>query len=86
MKTIKLFALTLFVSAMVGIVTPVLAQDNPDSRRTNSEQYDDDRDTNYSWIGLLGLLGLAGLYKKSPDARNVSDSTPSRQGKYSTEV
>ncbi|CAH1192029.1 hypothetical protein PAECIP111892_00826 [Paenibacillus auburnensis] len=26
---------------------------------------DNDRDTNWSWLGLLGLLGLAGLRKKS---------------------
>jgi hypothetical protein len=85
MKKIKLFALTLLVSAMVGILTPVLSQDNPDARRSNTERYDDDRATNYSWIGLLGLLGLAGLYKKSRDERNVRDVVPSGQSRHSTE-
>jgi hypothetical protein len=85
MKKIKLLALALFVSATVGTITPVLSQDNPDARRSNTERYDDDRDTNYSWIGLLGLLGLAGLYKRSRDERNVRDAVPSGQSRYSTE-
>jgi hypothetical protein len=86
MRKIKLFALTLFVSAMTGILTPVLSQENPDARRRDSERYEDGRGRNYSWIGLLGLLGLAGLYKKPREARNDRTTAPSGQSRYSTEA
>ena len=82
MKTIKVFLLTVFVSAMIGISMPVLSQNTPTTPAQTERYDDDDNDGNYSWIGLLGLLGLAGLIRRDKDAPATRTTATTGGAKY----
>lgn len=54
------------------VTGPALAQDNGQMGQSNQGQgsatsyQQEDRDTNWSWLGLIGLAGLAGLRRPAP--------------------
>jgi hypothetical protein len=72
----KLAAFMLIAPLLLGSATATFAQ-TPGGGTTGTAttaNRDDDRDTDWSWLGLLGLLGLAGLIpqKRSHDARGTT--------------
>jgi len=84
MKTIRVFVLITFLSAMMAISMPASAQQAPTPGAARTENYDNDNDRggNYSWIGLLGLIGLAGLAGKRKDVPANRTTTNQPQTKY----
>ena len=82
MKTIRVLMLMTFLSTMIAVSTPASAQQTPTTGAERTENYgdDNDRDGNYSWIGLLGLIGLAGLARRKDVSVNRTTTTP--QTKY----
>ena len=74
--TRKLAALALITPLLLGSATATFAQ-TPGGGTTGTAttaNRDDDRDTDWSWLGLLGLIGLAGLIpqKRAPDVRGTT--------------
>jgi MYXO-CTERM domain-containing protein len=85
MKTIRVFVLITFMSALMAVSMPASAQESPTSGQAREENYDDDDDRgNYGWIGLLGLFGLAGLARKNKDEVNNRSTTNRPQSKYAS--
>jgi len=52
-----------------GAAAPVVQAQTDTLGRTTATRtdVDDDNDTDYGWIGLLGLAGLLGLRRRAPD-------------------
>jgi hypothetical protein len=72
----KLAAVALITPLLLGSATATFAQ-TPGGGITGgtaTANRDDDRDTDWSWLGLLGLIGLAGLMpqKRAHDARGTT--------------
>lgn len=76
MKKFNVMMATTMLVSILAISSTGYAQTQPtngagsDSRTTNA-QYDDDKNTNYGWVGLLGLIGLAGFMKRNNDVREA---------------
>jgi hypothetical protein len=76
MKKVLKFSSLLFMSAMLTISSPVLAQTSDDGTTTTRAANDnDDDDQNWGLIGLAGLLGLLGLRKKDDKHVHVERRT-----------
>jgi len=71
MKASKLrlagICMLLFVLAVLPLAMSTFGQTPTDPNRpiADTTRYDDDRGTNWGWLGLLGLAGLIGLTRKS---------------------
>lgn len=70
MKKIYVMMAATVVVSILAVSSPAYSQKNPESRTTTA-QYDDNKGTNYGWIGLLGLIGLAGFMKRNNDVRDA---------------
>jgi MYXO-CTERM domain-containing protein len=70
-RTLLIFALTVFATALGMAQTTDRTTDNSYSSRHETEP----GGHNWGWVGLLGLAGLAGLRRrKSEDVRKLEAS------------
>ena len=63
MNKIKMVFSALLFALLVGVGSPVSAQDS-DTRVTTGQSDNDEGTFDYGWLGLIGLAGLLGLKKK----------------------